>query len=234
MTLPSQKNVPVTLLVLSNSLHMDVKCRQQAIFCYFCKTFLYFKFLLLWIQFEKCIQMSTNKSGSDPLVLEITQEFVHCFQYPCSLYLSWPLFRLSFVYPCILVPSVLSSTSYDDCNVNNSVSHHTSSFSCFLKLMMPPLLVLQSSRPLIFPHSLCHQLHQQIIHQASSSIMEVTLLECFINIMSCTHKFLDLSHTLYQTVGAQDVHICWIFFFLIHPKCPCWSVGTVLFAFWLP
>ena len=27
------------------------------------------------------------------------------------------------------------------------------------------------------------------------------------------------------------VHICWIF--LIHPKCPCWSVGTVLFAFWL-
>ena len=40
----------------------------------------------------------------------------------------------------------------------------------------------------------------------------------------CTIKpFLTYSQCLYISVES----------FLIHPKCPCWSVGTVLFAFWL-
>ena len=38
-------------------------------------------------------------------------DFIHCFQYPCSIYLSWLLFRPPFVYLCIPVLSVLSSTS---------------------------------------------------------------------------------------------------------------------------
>ena len=32
--------------VLSNSLHMDVKCRQQAIFCYFSKPFFVFQIFI--------------------------------------------------------------------------------------------------------------------------------------------------------------------------------------------
>ena len=40
----------------------------------------------------------------------------------------------------------------------------------------------------------------------------------------CTIKpFLTYSQCLYISVES----------FLIHPKCPCWSVGAVLFAFWL-
>ncbi len=66
---------------------------------------------------------------------------------------------------------------------------------------VPAGLVVHSSANLNY--DVCLQLQHQIINQASSSIMEVVLLECCINITTCTQKFLDLANSLRQLVDAD-------------------------------
>ena len=69
---------------------------------------------------------------------------------------------------------------------------------------IPVGLLVKSSANL--SNDLCHRFHQQIIHQASSSIVELTLLQCSINITSCIKKFIELSSCLRRSVNEVDFH----------------------------
>ena len=69
---------------------------------------------------------------------------------------------------------------------------------------IPAGLVVRSSANL--HHHTCLQLKQQIIHHASSSIMDIVLLDCSINITSCTQKFLELASSLRLSVDDKLFH----------------------------
>ena len=79
-------------------------------------------------------------------------------------------------------------------------------FLNLLKLHQSVLFGLLVKSSANLSHHLCLQLHQRVINQYSSSIMEIVIMECHINITACTQRFVQHVHLLQKSVSVHEFH----------------------------